>query len=90
MEAPDAESVSVLPAQKGELFETLDTEGAPFTVTTIEDWQPPLTEYVILAVPALTAVTNPELAPTEATPVFPLVHVPPETELERDAEAPVQ
>ena len=51
--------------------------GVVFTVTACETKHPPLSVYVILAVPALTPETTPVPDPTVAIPTLPLVHVPP-------------
>ena len=62
------------------------TVGAVFTVRLFEALtgapQPLLTVYVILVVPAPTAVTRPVLAFTVATAVLLLLHVPPGAPLE--------
>lgn len=57
-------------------------DGVGKTETVAKTWQLP-TVYVIGAMPALTPVTVPEMEPIAATPVLPLVHVPPEVKLVR-------
>jgi hypothetical protein len=52
--------------------------GCVLTVTVAVEKQPPDNVYVITAVPALTPVTTPVDEPTVATPVLPLVQVPPD------------
>ena len=61
---------------------TVPAFGAAVTVTVrvaVEAAHPPAAAivYVIVAVPAPTAVTTPEVLFTEATPVLPDVHAPP-------------
>src|SRR6185369_11735638 len=61
-----------------------------FTVSILEALAPP-TVYVILVVPAATAVTNPEPELTVATEVFELLHDPPASPLlEYVAVCPIQ
>lgn len=54
---------------------------AAFTVTVVTLRQPDPIVYVIEAVPAEMAVTNPVVLPIVATEVFPLVHTPPDVAL---------
>jgi hypothetical protein len=79
------------------VVEPVQTEAVPVIadgcVLTVTAWvakQPPDNVYVITAVPALTPLTTPVEEPTVATPVLPLVHVPPAGEELSVVEEPVQ
>ena len=74
---PGIPSVSavVRPAHTLAVPEIVD--GEVYTVTGVTVWQPvDVIVNVIFDVPAVTPVTTPELATTEATPTLPLAHVP--------------
>ena len=52
--------------------------GAPFTVTTTDDWQPAGVKYTTVAVPGVTPVTTPLVRPTVTLPLAD-VQLPPGT-----------
>ena len=64
--------------------------GLAFTVTVATARQPVLNVYVIIVVPAVRPVTTPVETPIVATPVLPLVHVPPLVASVRVVVAPTQ
>jgi hypothetical protein len=72
------------------LSEPLIAAGNGLTVTIAVLIQPVLIVYDITAVPPATPVTTPLDEPTVAIPILPLVHVPPDGELDNVAEDPWQ
>lgn len=73
--------VAVAFRQSGELPLTIPAVTFGFTVSNLKEDKglphPLLTVYVMLVLPALIVVTNPEFASMFATSVFVLIHVPP-------------
>jgi hypothetical protein len=75
-EPPDVELVRFAVAPTHNVVDPLIADGAAFTVIAFVAAQPVPVEYVIVATPALTPPTIP-VAPTDATAVLLLLHVPP-------------
>lgn len=75
---PDGEELNVVVAPTHTVAVPVIADGVAFTVTTAVTLQVVGSVYVIDAVPALAPETTPDEEPTVATPVAPLVHVPPD------------
>ena len=85
---PDGEELNVVVNPTHTVGVPVMVPGVVLTVTNCVTKQLP-TVYVIFAVPTLTLVTTPVPAPTLATAVFPLVHVPPEVVVLNSVDPPI-
>lgn len=74
---PPVASVSVLVAPTQTVVPPLIAAGTAFIVAVAVARHPVANVYDIIEVPALTPVTMPVVEPMVATPVLPLVHMPP-------------